>query len=379
MRMIRVAVVGAGGFARFAVAQLVKREGVQLAGVVDQDNAAIKLLRDAHPDVKAYGSLDQLLADPAIDLVYIGSPPWLHYEQSRAALQAGKHVICEKPAALAARQAQELRQLAHDKELLFVVNLMQRYNPLYSAVKRLVESELLGSFLHGFFENYASDEFLPANHWFWDEAKSGGIFIEHGVHFFDMFAGWFGDGQVVSAQKLNRPGHPAIWDIAQCTVVYKHNAPVHFYHAFNQPKILDRQEMRLQFERGDITLHEWVPTRLVLNAICSNEEVEALKALFPGAAITSTDQSDEVQTARGRFKPVQFHQKIHLDTGAAQTKSDLYESLVRRMFDDQLTWVEGRNPQRRIDAGNAVDSVAVAEQAENMALCIRCRDREQHE
>jgi hypothetical protein len=86
-----------------------------------------------------------------------------------------------------------------------------------------------------------------------------------------------------------------------------------------------------------------------------------------------------VQTARGRFKPVQFHQKIHLDTGAAQTKSDLYESLVRRMFDDQLTWVEGRNPQRRIDAGNAVDSVAVAEQAENMALCIRCRDREQHE
>jgi predicted dehydrogenase len=67
---------------------------------------------------------------------------------------------------------------------------MQRYNPLFGKVSRLVQSRVLGEVLHGSFENYGSDENLPVDHWFWDRSKSGGIFIEHGVHFFDLFAGW---------------------------------------------------------------------------------------------------------------------------------------------------------------------------------------------
>lgn len=364
--VLRFAVIGAGGFARFAVAQFVKREGVRLAAVYDLDQAAIAMLRAEHPDIEAFASLDQLLADPTIGLVYIASPPYLHHAQSLAALRAGKHVICEKPAALDARQARELKALAEEKGLLFVVNLMQRYNFLYAAVAQLIESGVLGSFLHGYFENYASDEFLPAGHWFWDEVKSGGIFIEHGVHFFDMFAGWFGEGQVVSAQKLSRPGCPGMWDIVQCDVIYPDNAPVHFYHAFNQPKILDRQEMRLQFERGDVTLFEWVPTRLVLKAACSNDEAEQLKRIFPSATIESGYRADTLQTARGRCKPVEFHRTITLDTGELQAKSDVYEGLVGAMFDDQLAWLKNRSHQRKIDAGNAVDSVAVAQRASTL-------------
>lgn len=365
---LRFAVIGAGGFARFAVAQFVKREGVRLAGVFDSDPAAVELLRGIRPDVQAYATLDQLLADPSIGLVYIGSPPSLHYEQSLAALKAGKHVICEKPAALQAKQAQALKDLAQQRSLLFVVNLMQRYNPLYASVKALVDAQLLGAVVHGFFENYASDEFLSPAHWFWDESKSGGIFIEHGVHFFDMFAGWLGRGELVAAQKLSRPGHPGIWDIAQCTVLYPGNAPVHYYHAFNQPKALDRQEMRLQFERGDITLHEWVPTRLVLKAVCTNEEVDQLKAIFPGARVQALEKSEELRTAHGRFKPVHYHQKIMLDTGNAQSKTDVYEGLVRDMFDDQLQWLQDKTSPRRIDATNALDSVAMAERADKIAL-----------
>lgn len=365
---LRFAVIGAGGFARFAVSQFLKREGVQLAGAYDRDSAAIEALRTIAPGLQAYESLVQLLADPKVGLVYIGSPPFLHHEQSLAALRAGKHVICEKPAALRASEARELRELAAAKGLLFVVNLMQRYNPFYGVVESLVKGRLLGDFLHGFFENYASDEFLPPSHWFWDESKSGGIFIEHGVHFFDMFTGWLGAGRVVAAQKFARPGFPGTWDLVQCSVVYAGNAPVHYYHSFNQPKILDRQEMRLQFERGEITLHEWVPTRLVLNAVCSDAEVAQLQALFPGAQLHVVERFASPQTARGRFKPVQFQQKISLDTGEAQTKSQVYEDLVSRMFADQLDWLTDRSRSRRIDADNAVDSVAVAEQAETIAL-----------
>lgn len=369
MKDLRFAVIGAGGFARFAVTQFVKRSGVRLAGAFDHAPAAIEALRSVEPTLQAFASLDDLFADPGIDLVYIGSPPSLHYEQSLAALRAGKHVICEKPAALRTEQAQALRDLADQKGLLFVVNLMQRYNPLYVAVKRLIDAKLLGEFLHGFFENYASDEFLSPEHWFWDERQSGGIFIEHGVHFFDMFAGWLGPGEVVAAQKLSRPLHPGVWDISQCTALYAGNkAPVHFYHAFNQPKVLDRQEMRLQFERGEITLHEWVPTRLVLNAICTDDEAQQLQALFPGARMQVLQQFNAPQQARGRFKTIHYQRKLQLDTGDALGKTAVYEGLLRSMWDEQLRWLEDRDSARRIDSENAVNSVAMAERAERIAL-----------
>lgn len=78
-------------------------------------------------------------------------------------------MIYEKPAALSANEAEELKSLAQELKLLYVVNSMQRYNPLYKIVKKIVHEKILGNFLHGFFENYASDEYLNEEHWFWDE------------------------------------------------------------------------------------------------------------------------------------------------------------------------------------------------------------------
>src|SRR6185369_8492880 len=147
-----------------------------------------------------------LLARPDIDLIYIATPPFLHYPQSRQALLAGKHVICEKPLAMTVEQADEMIGLAHKKGLVLVANLMQRYNPIFETIRRVIESKVLGEFLHGYFENYASDEGLPADHWFWDRTKAGGLFIEHGVHFFDVFSGWLGAGEIVAAQRTIRPG-----------------------------------------------------------------------------------------------------------------------------------------------------------------------------
>src|SRR5438477_12812192 len=132
------------------------------------------------------------------------------------------------------RQADEMITLARKKRLLVIANLMQRYNPLFETIHRLIESKLLGEFLHGFFENYASDEPLGPQHWFWDGSKSGGIYIEHGVHFFDMFTGWIGPGQVVSAERTLRPGS-GVEEQVNCAVRYRGGAVVNLYHGLDQP------------------------------------------------------------------------------------------------------------------------------------------------
>jgi hypothetical protein len=226
---------------------------------------------------------------------------------------------------------------------------------------------VLGSFLHGIFENYASDEFLTEHHWFWDEVKSGGIFIEHGVHFFDMFSGWLGEGKVVAAQKLQRPNFKNVWDKVQATVMYA-GGLVNFYHGFDQPKIMDRQEMRLLFEKGEITLFEWVPTRLKMTALCDEFELQMLRLIFPEVAIEIIEKHESLKVVSGRFKKINYLFKIKLDTGDSVQKQTLYQELVSKMFSDQLAWIKDRAHPRIITQDNAVNSLKIAEDAESLAV-----------
>lgn len=370
MKPLRFAVVGAGSFAAFAVAEFARISGSRFAGVYDELRDNSEKLKVIAEDIEIYSSLEEICADASIDLVYVATPPGFHYEQCRVLLLAGKHVICEKPAAINVAEAEELRSIAEGRKLLFVVNMMQRYNPLFACVKEIIDQDTLGEFLHGFFENYASDEYLREDHWFWNESVSGGIFIEHGVHFFDMFSGWFGEGKLLAAQKISRAGFHNLWDRVQATVLYK-NGLVNFYHGFDQPKIMDRQEIRLQFERGDITLYEWVPTRLKIVALCNDHELQHFHQLFPDARISIARNGGEPISSRARFRDFTYQYKVELETPETLPKESVYRHLVRSMFREQIRWIRSREIHRKITADNAVSSLRMAASAEKMAQQIR--------
>ncbi len=365
---LHIGIIGAGGFASFAAKAFLKIPGVRIVAVTDlQASAAEQLAAAVQAEVHAdYGAL---LADNRVQLVYIATPPWLHYTQSRQALEAGKHVICEKPAALRAAEAEELAAYAQSHQLLYVVNLMQRYNPLYAFVQTLIQEKWLGDFVHGFFENYASDEKLKPDHWFWNLEKSGGIFIEHGVHFFDMFDGWLGAGQLVHSFEIQRPGvEQTVVDRVQATVLYP-QGPVNFYHGFNQPKVLDRQEMRLQFDRGDITMYEWVPVKIRFHGLLTAAQFEKLKKAFPHAALCShTDAVAGQQVVRGKFQDIAYAIEVTMEAGDVADKMDRYQQLVVSMLQDQWNWILDPKHRRLIDANNAVASLRLAEQATQQAV-----------
>ncbi len=367
---LNIGIIGAGGFAEFAAKAFLKVEGIHIVGVTDINESSAHRMAE---ELKAvvYRDDAQLVSDDHIDLVYIASPPYLHYRQSMMALEAGKHVICEKPAALRTIDAETLAGYAKAKGLLYAVNLMQRYNPLYDIVKTIIDEKWLGDFVHGFFENYASDEKLVPEHWFWDEGKSGGIFIEHGVHFFDMFSGWLGEGELISAFEIRRPDAKGrIMDRVQADVLYKHG-PVTFYHGFNQPKILDRQELRLQFDRGDITLYEWVPVKIRLHGLLKKAQVDKLKSLFPGCNIEyHSDPKSTDQKARGKFRDIHFDALITMTAGDITDKMDRYDQLVTSMIRDQWSWIKDHSHRRKIDDNNAVESLRIAEEATKASSVI---------
>ena len=366
--IMNIGIIGTGGFAAFSVNAFLLAGNVSVAGAYDISPQNALKFQDQFGG-KIFQNMEDVLANPGIDLIYIATPPYLHYEQSKMALLAGKHVICEKPAALRSEEAKELVELAKEKQLLYTVNLMQRYNPLFIQVQQIIEKKLLGEFVHGFFENYAADEGLGSGHWMWDESKSGGIFIEHAVHFFDLFSGWLGEGKVVSAQKLKRPEQQReYWSRVQAVVKYEEGL-VNFYHGFDQAVCLDRQELRLEFERGEVTLYEWIPVRVKIHGLVNNSDLEELKNIFKDAKIDYLDSfSGDNKKFRGRFKEFQADHKISLTAGEHVQKMERYRQMLTSMFEDQMRWINDPDHTQCISGINAYSSLKMAEEANNMAV-----------
>jgi predicted dehydrogenase len=91
---------------------------VILYGIASRDIGTAKTTAQKYRFRKAYGSYQELIDDPEVDIVYVSTPNGLHYEWSSRALKAGKHVLCEKPFTSNAEEAKKLVQLAQEKGLL---------------------------------------------------------------------------------------------------------------------------------------------------------------------------------------------------------------------------------------------------------------------
>jgi predicted dehydrogenase len=143
--MINVAILGAGDIAG-------KMAGT-LAGMIDQGSEAVAMhsvasrdgeraLRFAkeHGFEKAYGSYEEMLRDPDVDLVYVATPHSHHYEHMKLCLTHGKHVLCEKAFTVNARQAREITELARGKGLYVAEAIWTRYLPS----RRMIDELILG-------------------------------------------------------------------------------------------------------------------------------------------------------------------------------------------------------------------------------------------
>ncbi len=131
---------------------------------------------------------------------------------------------------------------------------------------------------------------------------------------------------------------------------------------------MDRQELRLVFERGDVTLFDWVPTRVRIHAIADEAQTRALCELFPSARLDATAvYGPKDRACEGRHKVLDVYQMLELSWGDGTNKSQRYGELLRTLLTDQLAWVRDRSHRRQITDQNGRDSLAVACAADRMA------------
>lgn len=361
----RYGLIGCGGFGLFCLEQYASMPDLVIRAVADVDADAARAAAE-RSGADFCETPDDLLARDDVDVVHIATPPCAHRDGVLRALDAGKHVLCEKPLATTLDDARMLVDAARQRKRLLAVNLIMRYDPLCLVVKRLIERKLLGEPLHAFFENYAKDEPLPAGHWFWDVAQSGGIFIEHGVHFFDLFAWWLGPGRVASAHAAKRPDADIVEHV-NATCVYADGVLVNFYHGFHQAERMDRQEMRLVFERGSIALDEWVPIRLRMDAILDERSIDALRQLMPGArVITEEKYAGGARQVTSRHKSYFVDRRVSVNYDLGLDKLDLYGHVLRELLAEQLASIDHPRRKRRITAENGVTSLELAVEADRL-------------
>ena len=157
---LRWGVLGTAGISDTVVPAIARSEHGRVVAIASRtlDRARDKARLLGVPT--AYGSYEELLADPAIDAVYVPLPNFLHHEWVLAAIAAGKHVLCEKPLAVTADQAQEMVDAAHAAGVVLAEAFMYGHHPRYDRLHEVVRSGEIGEIrsITGTFTFDASDE-----------------------------------------------------------------------------------------------------------------------------------------------------------------------------------------------------------------------------
>ena len=143
----RAAIIGTGFIGPVHVEAL-RRANVDVIGVLGSDAAKSVAAAERWGVAKAYASMDELICDSEIDCVHITSPNQSHFEQATKCLEAGKHVLCEKPLAMNSEQSRALAALAEASGLAAGVNYNMRYYPLCIEAAERRKAGVLGKVLH---------------------------------------------------------------------------------------------------------------------------------------------------------------------------------------------------------------------------------------
>ncbi len=141
-------IIATGNIAKKFAKTVSDMEGEELAAVGSRDKGRAEAFAADYGIPRVYGSYKELADDAGIDAVYIAVPNNFHYENTLMCLEAGKHVLCEKPFTVCANEAERLYKFAKEKGLLLTEGLWIRFLPLYQKLLEIIRSEEYGKLRH---------------------------------------------------------------------------------------------------------------------------------------------------------------------------------------------------------------------------------------
>ncbi|WP_420768128.1 Gfo/Idh/MocA family oxidoreductase [Parageobacillus thermoglucosidasius] len=394
----RVGIAGAGAFAAFlagALAMLPEFQLTAVAGRTDEKRQRVlTAYRQRQSDVaspREYREATELIRDPDIDVVILSTPPHLHASLSKLALMQGKHVLLEKPGALTSAALKDNAHLATKQQRAFAVNLVLRYNPLVEAVEWMIRHRLLGRVYHASLHNAAHR--VTSGHWFWNRNQSGGIFIEHGVHFFEVGRHWFGEPEDARGFAITEASgeQSRVWasvihrngtHVQETQLPKKESAsnsldeyvPVQYYHGFTMEEDApESTRWEVHCAQGRIVLEGWIPQRLYIEGMLTEEQAKQIDALLDIVPTQPrADAGEQVRAwAAARLSSVLYTPErtssslvsrlTYQRTLSLPDRQGWYEAMAQARFLDLCRMIQDPNWNGLVTLDDAVADLALAE------------------
>lgn len=376
MMIIKAGIIGLGGFSGIILKALEDVRGVRVVAAADIKSNLRQQAMTAFNISKMYESAEDIFSDKGIDLVIIATPPFLHAEMGKRAMESGKHVFFEKPGSISVEQMEELIQLSKKNGVIASIDFVMRRNPLYFILKRICETGVFGLPERIFLENYAHDDSLPPDHWFWDYDKSGGIWVEHGVHFFDLVRWLIGPPLKSQALKMERD-EAGLIDRVSGWAVHENKTLVSYYHGFTKPEIFEKTTFFTVFERAYVQAKGWIPVELTLDALMASDMGKyvtndlldeakdylcGINTIFEIRQLRKFDKNERF--IKGRGKDFSADGRYMLTYSLDKDRWEVYRACVRQGISDLASVLRGEKSYPDVtlqDAKNALDSAFMME------------------
>jgi 1,5-anhydro-D-fructose reductase (1,5-anhydro-D-mannitol-forming) len=313
-RKLNWIVIGIGDITVRRVIPAIRDESrSSLYGVVTRDPA-----KAAPYKTQVWTTLDEALADSAVDAVYVGTPVFLHAPQTIQSLRAGKHVLCEKPMAMNEAEARSMVQAAEASGKTFGVAYYRRMYPKVQRAKQLIEAGAIGKPVFAELTNHMWFDGTGARDWLFDPAKAGGgPLFDIASHRIDVLNFLFGQPLRATGQLSNAVHHYAVEDNA--TVMIEYAGGVRGVVDVRWNSKVKRDECRIRGTDGEMELSPLNGPELV----------------YPDLA-----QSDLVQSGIREYLPV--HANVHLPlienfVDAVEGRTTLLSSGASAFWTDWVT------------------------------------------
>jgi len=199
-----VGLIGYGAIARAHAASIASTPGLSLAGVCDLSDER-RQLAAREWSVRTHARAEEMLNDPDVGLVVVGTPPSVHFDSVMAALRTGKHVVCEKPFAIHIEEVDRMIDAAVAGGRVLTVYQSRRWDPDYLALREVVRSGRIGEAFY--MESFIGGYDHPCDFWHSDEAISGGMIYDWGSHYFD----WILQLMPQPVRSISANAHKLVW------------------------------------------------------------------------------------------------------------------------------------------------------------------------
>ncbi len=195
---VLIGVIGCGAVARFHAESILAADNAELAGFADvRAESAAAFAKDY--GARAYASVEEMLGDPSVDGVCICTPSGFHTNVALAALEAGKHILVEKPLAVTVEDCDRIIALAKEKRCVAGVISQFRFTSSVQSLRKMIQENRLGQLITGelLMKYYRSQEYYDSSSWRGTWALDGGSMMNQGIHGVDALLYLFGPAESV--------------------------------------------------------------------------------------------------------------------------------------------------------------------------------------